>query len=114
MLIEEPIRNWHELFIPVIVAGLVPADQKQRGAAWIKCEQHTKRPSGMLNDKFLHIGMARTRYVSNVGAPERRPEFFQKINDGGNTLALFVREAVPPSYELRRGFDVPCHDWNIT
>jgi hypothetical protein len=44
----------------------------------------------MLDDEFLHIGMARSRYVSNVGAAEREAEFFQKIHDSGNAFALFV------------------------
>ena len=90
MLIEEPIRYRHELFIPPIVSGLVASDQEQRRAARIKREQNPVRPSGMLGDEFFHIGMARSRYVSNVRAPKRGPKFFQKINNGGNTLALFV------------------------
>ena len=90
MFIEKPIRYRHELSIPAIVAGLVAADQEQRGAAWIKCEQNPIWPSCMLDDEFFHVGMAGSRYVSHVRAPERGAEFFQKVHDGGNALALFV------------------------
>ena len=77
MLIEEFIGDRYELFIPAIVAGLVPTDQEQRGAAWIKCEQNSIRPSGVLDDEFLHVGVAGSRYVSHVRALERGPEFFK-------------------------------------
>ncbi len=90
MFFQKPIRYRPELFIPTIVAGLVAADQEQRSAAWIKCKQNPIRPSCMLDDELFHVGMARSRYVPNVRAPERGAEFFQKVHAGGNTLALFV------------------------
>ena len=50
MLVKEPIRQRHELFIPAVIPGLVAADQEQRRAARIECEQDSIWPSGMLDD----------------------------------------------------------------
>src|SRR5216684_8138272 len=86
MFFQKPIRYRHELFIPTIVAGLVAADQEQRGAAWIKCEQNPIWPSCMLDDEFFHVGMAGSRYMPTCGRRSAGPNSSRRSTTAATLL----------------------------
>ena len=44
MLIEQIVGNGHRLVVPLRIAGLVAAEQKQRRAARIKRVEHSQVP----------------------------------------------------------------------
>jgi len=44
MLIEQIVGNGHRLVVPLRIAGLIAAEQKQRRVARIKRVQHSQAP----------------------------------------------------------------------
>ena len=58
MLIEQIVGNGHRLFVPLRVAGLVAAEQKQRRAARIKRVEHSQVPVLYLASQLLPVRVA--------------------------------------------------------
>ena len=108
------VRLRHELFVPPVVSGLVPANKQDANPARVKSIQHPLRTALMLNSQFSHILIPGA--VNRVGLwpGECRPGFLQDVNAIGDAVLLFGGQSIPPIPEFIREFDLPDHRDTMT
>jgi len=107
VLVIEPVRQRHELLVPAIVAGLVPADQQNRCSARIECVEHTVRTAAVLHAQLAHVRVPRARDAGAVRMPELRSALLEEPHKGPDRFLPGFRQTVPPRAELVRVLDVP-------
>src|SRR5216684_215729 len=57
MFVVQPIGYRHKLLVPTTLARLISADQQNRSASRVECEQDTVGSTSVLNAQFLHVGV---------------------------------------------------------
>jgi hypothetical protein len=83
--VVQRVRHGNHPFIKAIIAGLIAADEENRGSARIKSEERPKRTPSGLRTKFFHVWMPRVFYRIHSRPPERRadsPEQFHATSNG--------------------------------
>src|SRR5690606_17654057 len=70
-------------------------------------------PARVLNPKFPHPAVAGPVDPGTVRKRQLRPSGFEQSDDGIDVDLFRLAERFPPSLELIRVLDIPCHEWNI-
>src|ERR1700675_4288795 len=100
MFIEKVVCSRNKLLIPTCLSRLVSANQQNCAALWIKSKKHSVWPSGMLNNKFLHIGMAGRDNRSYIRTAQTRSFLFQDPDNRGNILLFCCQKPLPPTLKF--------------
>jgi hypothetical protein len=109
MLVVDVISFGHELFVPSIIAGFIPADQQDRCSARIERIKGPVRAPLMLDAKLAHMIMPRCFDSGGMGHLQSRPGFGKQGDGKVDALLLCSVETVPPLTEFVRKFDFPSH-----
>jgi hypothetical protein len=62
VLVVDTIRVWHIFLVPPVIARLVAAQEKNRGAAWVENVQNTVWASLMLQVEWPRLPMPQYYY----------------------------------------------------
>jgi hypothetical protein len=66
ILLVDTIRVRHIFLVPPVIAGLVAAQEKNRGAAWIENIQNAVWTTPMLHAQLAQRGMAGSIYLARM------------------------------------------------
>lgn len=100
MTIVDGVGDWDRLFVPTVVARLVAAEQKYRGATGIERVEDAVRAARMLNSQFTHVAVARGLDAGRVRHFENRPGGLQQAYAKVDALLLGGCKGVPPIAKL--------------
>jgi hypothetical protein len=63
----------------------------------------------MLDSQLPHVRILRAVNLVGMGAGECWPEFLQDVNAISDAVLFSGGQSIPPSVELIREFNLPCH-----
>ena len=109
MPIEQIVGNRHKLLVPVWIAGLVAAEQKQRRAPRIKRIQHPQVAFLHFAPQLLHVGVAGSGNHVGMRPGQRRAALLQQFNLGADLDLFIFGKGVPLGLKLAGELDLPCH-----
>jgi hypothetical protein len=112
--VVDRIRDWHVLFVPAIVARLVPADPENCRAPGIESVEHPIGTPFVLDAQFPHVAVSGCRNAGRMGHSQRRPQLLQHAHGKVDTLLLGCAQVVPPVAELKRELYFPGHSINMS
>ena len=84
MLIEQIVSDRNELLVPVGIAGLIAAEQEQRGAARVKRVQDPQLAILHFAAQLLHVGVAGGGNHVGMRPGQGRAALLQKFNLGAD------------------------------
>jgi len=90
VFIEKPVGHGNKFFIPTIVSGLVPTDQKQRASSRVKGEKNPEGPASVLDSELFQIRMPRPTDRVGVWTRKSGSQLFEKSYDLAYRVLLFV------------------------
>ena len=92
---------------PLVLAGLVAADQQDGGSFWIKGIEHSERVTVRLDTQLAHVAVPGTLHSGGVRERQLGPQVVEQLDDGRNIVLLLLAQLGPPALEGSRLTDIP-------